>query len=155
MRGSCGCGSVTYELLSRPMFTHACHCKNCQTQTGGPFALNAILETDSLKLISGDLQPFKMATGSGLGQTVFRCSNCYVATWGHYAAAGNGFVYIRVGTLDDPSICQADVHLFTKSKLAWLTLPNDAPAFEEMYDREKYWPPEALMRRERVIEAKN
>tara|TARA_B110000003_G_scaffold82675_1_gene84401 strand:+ start:460 stop:873 length:414 start_codon:yes stop_codon:yes gene_type:complete len=137
------------------MFTHACHCKNCQTQTGGPFALNAILETDSLKLISGDLQPFKMATGSGLGQTVFRCSNCYVATWGHYAAAGNGFVYIRVGTLDDPSICQADVHLFTKSKLAWLTLPNDAPAFEEMYDREKYWPPEALMRRERVIEAKN
>jgi hypothetical protein len=34
-------------------------------------------------------------------------------------------------------------------------LPNDAPAFEEMYDREKYWPPEALMRRERVIETKN
>ena len=114
MRGSCGCGSVTYELLRRPIFTYACHCKNCRTQTGGPFVLNAILETESLKLISGDLQPFKMATGSRLGQTVFRCSNCYVATWGHYA-----------------------------------------PAFEEMYDREKYWPAEALMRRARVIEAKN
>ena len=57
MRGSCGCGSVTYELLRRPMFTHACHCKNCQTQTGGPFALNAILETESLKLIQiNDIQ---------------------------------------------------------------------------------------------------
>ena len=67
MRGSCGCGSVTYELLRRPMFVHVCHCKNCQTQMGGPFALNAILETESLKVISGDLQPFKMATGSGLG----------------------------------------------------------------------------------------
>ena len=55
-----------------------------------------------------------METGSRLGQTVFRCSNCYVATWVHYA-----------------------------------------PAFEEMYDREKYWPAEALIRRARVIEAKN
>ena len=60
MRGSCGCGSVSYELLRRPMFTHACHCKNCQTQTGGPFALNAILETESLKLI-GYLQALSRA----------------------------------------------------------------------------------------------
>ncbi len=32
--GGCACGAVRYRLTSDPLFTHCCHCLNCQRQTG-------------------------------------------------------------------------------------------------------------------------
>ena len=43
--GGCSCGAVRFKLTSRPMFTHCCHCLDCQKQTGGAFAINALMET--------------------------------------------------------------------------------------------------------------
>ena len=40
--GGCSCGAVRYRLTSRPMFTHCCHCLDCQNQTGSAFAINAL-----------------------------------------------------------------------------------------------------------------
>ena len=49
LSGGCFCGAVTYELTAKPMFVHACHCRDCQIQTGGPFAINAIIEAEHVK----------------------------------------------------------------------------------------------------------
>ena len=48
--GGCFCGAVRYQMTSRPMFVNCCHCRDCQRQTGGAFAINAIVETDRLEL---------------------------------------------------------------------------------------------------------
>ena len=29
LNGSCACGKVNYSILDKPLFTQACHCKNC------------------------------------------------------------------------------------------------------------------------------
>jgi hypothetical protein len=44
-----------------------------------------------------------------------------------------------------------DVHIYTRSKVGWLTLPETVPAFEAYYDLKALWPPESLERLEAVI----
>jgi hypothetical protein len=39
-----------------------------------------------------------------------------------------------------------DVHIFTRSKLPWVELPDSVPAFEVYYDSKTLWPPESLAR---------
>ena len=40
-----------------------------------------------------------------------------------------------------------DVHIFTRSKLPWVVLPADVPAFEVYYDTKALWPAASLGRR--------
>jgi hypothetical protein len=39
-----------------------------------------------------------------------------------------------------------DVHIYTKSKLSWVTLPDSVPAFEAYYDSTILWPAASLER---------
>jgi hypothetical protein len=55
-------------------------------------------------------------------------------------------LFVRGGTLDRPSEVTPDVHIFTRSKLPWITLPDSVPAFEVYYDSKTLWPPASLER---------
>ena len=48
--------------------------------------------------------------------------------------------FVRGGTLDEPASITPDVHIYTRSKLPWVTLPESAPAFEAFYDPKTMWP---------------
>ena len=54
--------------------------------------------------------------------------------------------FVRAGTLDDPSRVTPDVHIYTRSKLSWVALPESVPAFEAYYDMKKLWPAASLDR---------
>jgi len=43
------------------------------------------------------------------------------------------------------------VHIFTRSKLPWLRLPEGVPAVEVYYDMQKLWPAESLARRQAIL----
>ena len=58
--------------------------------------------------------------------------------------------FVRGGTLDDPSGVRPDVHIFTRSKLSWITLPESVPAFEVYYDTKALWPVASLERLEAI-----
>ena len=58
---------------------------------------------------------------------------------------------IRAGTLDEPSSVAPDVHIFTRSKLPWVTLPESTPAFDVYYDSKTLWPAESLERLDAVL----
>jgi len=49
-------------------------------------------------------------------------------------------------TLDDPSACPPDVHIFTRSKAPFIDLPDGVPAFEVFYSMQAQWPPDSLAR---------
>jgi len=59
--------------------------------------------------------------------------------------------FVRGGTLDQPDTVAPDVHIYTRSKVSWLTLPDAAPAFENYYDSGKLWPPASLTRLEAIF----
>jgi hypothetical protein len=54
--------------------------------------------------------------------------------------------FVRSGTRDDPTAVTPNVHIFTRSKVGWLTLPDGAPAFDVYYDPSEHWPTESLRR---------
>ncbi|MBS0502951.1 MAG: GFA family protein [Proteobacteria bacterium] len=139
MEGGCACGEVRYRLMSAPMFVNCCHCTSCQTETGSAFVVNAMIEADQVALLNGAPEPVVTPSESGKGQTVWRCPSCRVALWSNYAGAGPGVNFVRVGTLDDSAACPPDAHIFTRSKLPWVVLPEGTPAFEIFYDPATQW----------------
>jgi hypothetical protein len=144
--GGCTCRQVRYRLTSKPMFVHCCHCRWCQRETGTAFALNAMIESDRVELLSGEVEVVNTPSNSGKGQKISRCPRCRIAVWSNYSGAGDAARFVRVGTLDEPDRLPPDVHIFTMSKQPWVVLPAGTPAVAEFYDRTKLWPPESLER---------
>ena len=144
--GRCACGAVRYRLASEPLFVHCCHCLNCQRQTGSAFVVNVLIEADRVELLAGKPEPVAVPRSGGKKQRIWRCAVCQTALYSQYTSPRVRFV--RAGTLDDPSSVAPDVHIFTRSKLPWLTLPEPVPAFNVYYDTEKLWPEESLARLE-------
>jgi hypothetical protein len=150
LEGGCSCGAVRYRLKSEPMFVHCCYCRDCQRQTGSAFVLNALIETDRIEQLSGELEPVSMPTDSGRPHDIYRCPVCWTALWSDYGRRP-GLRFVRVGTLDDASALPPDVHIFTRSKLPWVALPKDVPAFEVYYDLKTLWPAASQERRRAIL----
>jgi len=146
LEGGCDCGEVRYALHGKPLFVHCCHCRWCQRESGSAFALNAMIESDRLRLLKGEPEAIDNPSASGKGQTFLRCPACKVALWSHYAGAGEKVSFVRVGTLDTPDACPPDIHIYTDSKQPWVILPDDVPAMPEFYSRKAQWPEESLAR---------
>ena len=147
MEGGCGCGNIRYRLAGRPLVVHACHCSWCQRETGTAHALNALYEADRVVHTAGEPEIIDTPSASGRGQKIARCPTCKVAVWSNYPQAGAAVRFVRVGTLDEPDRCPPDIHIFTSSKLRWVTLPPDARSVPQFYDLNAVWSPESLERR--------
>ena len=148
--GGCACGAVRYRLGSPPMFVNCCHCHDCQRQTGTAFVINAIIETDRIELLSGAPEAAAVPTDSGRLHDIYRCPDCRTALWSDYGHR-SALRFVRVGTLDDPSALSPNAHIFTRSKLPWVGLPADVPAFEIYYDMKALWPTDSLERRRAIL----
>ena len=55
-----------------------------------------------------------------------------------------GRIIIRTSTLNDSENFPPQAHIFTRSKVPWITLDDKIPSFESMYDRNKLWPKASL-----------
>jgi hypothetical protein len=150
LSGSCFCGAVRYRLMRPPMFVNCCHCRDCQKQTGGAFAINAVIERSAIELAEESQEPVRttVKTDSGRHHDIYRCAECHAALWSDYGRRGV-MVFLRVSTLDHA--IAPDVHIFTRSKLPWVVLPPGARSFEEYYDMQKEWPKESLARRVAIL----
>jgi hypothetical protein len=144
MGGGCSCGALRYRLTSAPLFVHCCHCLNCQRQTGSAFVINLLIEADRVELLAGEPQPVDVPRDDGSVQRIYRCPTCEVAVYSEYTSPA--FRYVRAGTLDEPRGITPDVHIFTKSKVDWVVLPESVPAFEFFYDMAEQWPAASIER---------
>jgi hypothetical protein len=124
LEGGCACRTIRYRLTESPLIVHACHCRDCQRLTGGPFVINVWIEGKFV-------EPGPVAPKSG---------DC---------------LFVRAGTLDTPEAVRPDVHIHTRSKLPWLSLPEGVPAFQTGYKIDDVWSAESKerLRRNRTGQA--
>ena len=149
MTGGCACGGVRYRLASEPLVVHCCHCLNCQRQTGSAFVVNLLIEADRVEMLGAAPQPVDVPRDDGSVQRIYRCPACEVAVFSEYG--GPAVRFVRGGTLDDPTGIEPDVHIYTRSKVGWVTLTATAPAFEVFYDAKTLWPAASLARLEALF----
>ena len=152
--GGCTCRYVRFRMTRKPLVVHCCHCRWCQRETGASFALNAMIESEYVSLIEGDVEIINTPSNSGKGQTISRCPKCHIAVWSNYAGGGEAVRFVRVGTLDEPDLMPPDIHIFTASKQPWVVLPPNTPAVPEYYKASEVWSQESLERRAALIARK-
>jgi hypothetical protein len=147
MEGGCSCGHIRYRLHGRPLIVHACHCTWCQRETGTAHALNAVYEADRVEHLKAEPEMVVTPSASGKGQRIARCPVCRIAVWSNYAGSGEATRFVRVGTLDDPSQCPPDIHIFTSSRQPWVTFGPNERVVPEFYDLKDVWSDESRERR--------
>jgi hypothetical protein len=111
--------------------------------------INLLIERDRVEVLAGEPQPVDVPRDDGSMQRIYRCPSCRIALFSEYTRPEIRFV--RGGTLDDPTGVAPDVHIFTRSKVDWLTLPDSVPAFEIYYDTRELWPAASLERLQAVM----
>ncbi len=151
LEGGCACGAVRYRLTSAPMFVHCCHCTSCQTETGSAFAINALIEADRVELLTGATEAVVTPSESGKGQVIHRCPDCRIALWSNYGGGGDRIRFVRVGTLDEPARLAPDIHIYTRSRLPWVDLPEGVPAVLVYYSSAELLPSASLERRAQAL----
>ena len=149
-KGRCTCGEVSYTLTNTPLFVHCCHCTWCQRETGSAFVLNGLIERSTVD-VTGTTDDIMTPSESGKGQIISRCPTCKVALWSVYSGVGDKFLFIRMGTLENPAQFPPDIHIFTSTKQPWVRLPDDVPVCDAYYRRSEMWPDASLKRREAVL----
>ncbi len=146
LEGGCSCKAIRYKLTATPLIVHACHCRDCQRITGGPFVINIWIESRFVDAGSAQPKSFPLKGGTGKLHEVFFCANCGTYVWSKYHIVPSDCLFVRAGTLDNPDAVKPDVHIFTRTKLPWFELPKDARAFESAYQLKDVWTAESLER---------
>ena len=142
LKGSCACGEVEYTIIDEPLFTQACHCKNCKKSTGSSFVIHTMIFEDDL-VLKGKVSSTELLTGSGKGYRAYFCVNCGVYLYCKYNIS-QGRAAIRTATLNNPITPEA--HIFVKDKDPWIDIINKEICYDVFYDIDKTWPEESLKR---------
>jgi hypothetical protein len=132
MTGRCLCGSVSYKLEAEPFAQALCFCTNCQRQTGTAFSVVIGVARDAFK-VEGDTLASIDTDGEIHGTTTHRhfCSACGSPIYSAIDAQPE-LVYVKAGTLDDPSWLEPNIEVFTRSALPWAPHLENAMRFETM-----------------------
>ena len=128
--GGCLCGAVRYhryQLNAEPVMVAVCHCATCQKNTGSAFSTNLAMPTDAVEIAGDGLTTYVEHVDAG-AMPFFRsyCSRCGSPICGQ-GKAYPGFVFIKAGTLDDPSWVTPTVHMWCAEKQPWVTIGDDVP----------------------------
>jgi len=129
LRGGCNCGAVRYEIAGPPLAVAACHCTSCRKQSGAPFSVNLIVRASAVT-VTGELSTFEDAdTESGVPLARQFCPACGTPIRSVPGAAAK-LVAVKAGALDAPGAFAPTLHIWTRSALPWVQIPDDLPRFE-------------------------
>jgi hypothetical protein len=139
--GRCRCEALRYALTDAPLFTHVCHCLDCQRRTGSAFSMTTIVLRDDLRVTHG--RTVMRATSPRSAEHA--CADCGAVIYVESTAFPVSYI-LRPGTLDDTSIATPQAHIWVCRKQPWLTLGDDVPQFEQQYHPATTWPAASLAR---------
>lgn len=132
LTGRCQCGQVRYEIRAEPMAVWACHCTDCQKQTGGAFALSVLVARDAVAVTAGRPAEWQRTADSGRTMACVFCPDCGTRLW-HNPAANAAVTILKPGTLDDTGWLVPVGHIWTRSAQPWFKIPADTINYEAQF----------------------
>jgi hypothetical protein len=119
---------VRYVVTTEPIRLLACHCKECQRQSGSAFAMSMPVKKDSLT-VTGLTKQTTRSADSGNEVTGVFCPECGVRIY-HILASAPDIVAVKPGTLDDTSWLRPDTFIWMKSAQGWVPVPEGVKTLE-------------------------
>ncbi len=129
--GSCLCGHIEYEYHGQIGPSSYCHCVDCRKVTGSAFLVSIRLDYSHLKIVSGN-QTKSYSKISDSGNEIIRefCPICGSPLF-TFSQSHPDCVWIKAGSLDDPSIVKPSHQIWTNSKVDWSEIPKDIKSFSK------------------------
>jgi hypothetical protein len=128
--GGCLCGSVRYSADAEPVVQGACHCSDCQHQTGGPFTVFVGVPTDAFSIEGETLGTYNTPGADHDGETQRSfCTSCGAPIFS-LSPLAPGVTLIKAGSLDDGSWLQPGVEFFMGSAQPWSPHFADAATYD-------------------------
>ena len=127
VNGSCNCGYIKYEVQLPFIFQAACHCIQCQKHTQSAFSLIGAASCDAFRLLQGKLKKWTKTADSGTRHDCFFCPECGNRIY-HQNPKMPEIIRLKLGTLEDTSIIEPQIHVWTQHKQDWFLLPDDSPS---------------------------
>ena len=118
LTGSCLCGAIRYTIDADVKELRACHCTNCQKQSGAQGTVNALLPSAAFRLTQGTPKRFTAVADSGRTLHRYFCGDCGSGIYSQ-REANPEMVVVRAGTLDDAPDMKITGHIWTKSARNW------------------------------------
>ena len=106
--------------------------------------INVLIEADRVEVTAGEPTAVDVPRDDGSTQRIYRCPACQIAVFSEYTRPE--ILFVRAGTLDEPARVAPDVHIYTRSKVPWLQLPDGVPAFDVYYKSKQLWPADKYAR---------
>ena len=127
MKGSCLCGSVTYEVDQFAAPIVHCHCQKCRKAHGSAFSTTGPALREHFRWLTGEelLSHFE----SSPGKRRHFCSKCgshLIAEWPEKPA-----VIIRMGCLDDDPGKKPKAHIWRSEGACWYDPTDELPQLAE------------------------
>lgn len=127
--GGCVCGAVRYRVQGPPVLGTVCHCRFCQTRLASAFAVMASFKEDAVEALQGQLSTVEHRSDeSGRWLRMNFCPRCGT-TVSHIAELRPGVRTIAAGTFDDPGWFRIDRHIWVRSKLPWVVIPEGVATY--------------------------
>lgn len=128
IKGSCLCGTVSYELQGEISQILLCHCSRCRKATGSAFAAVALVRAEDLHIVAGAQAIKKFDSAPGVGRHF--CQNCGSPLFSKREHAPE-LLRLRVGTLDTKLPTTPIAHVFVASKSEWFEICDSNPQYAE------------------------
>jgi hypothetical protein len=129
LQGGCQCGAIRYEITGELMGAGACHCRSCQYSTGGGPNYVALAPKDGFAVTQGAPKRYVKPGGSGAVVARVFCPDCGTPLWSEGTILP--FYPVKAGGLDDPSILEPAIHLWTSEAQPWHRIEPGRMAFPE------------------------
>ncbi|MYM60035.1 hypothetical protein GTG28_12450 [Vibrio sp. OCN044] len=126
--GSCGCGSLKYQIEGDPINSVFCYCKECQKTTGSDKWFGTWIPKNNFKIIEGSPLIYSRQGDSGKDLNLLFCPDCGVNICAE-VTVGN-FYSVAVSTIDDIHNIKPTMSIYTASAPNWAVFPADVPKFD-------------------------
>ena len=135
MYGACYCTEIRFRLTAAPIFTHACHCLNCQKRSGSAFAMSSFVLAENLEILKGEPEFYPEEVNMKI-LPVSRCPECETHLW---YTPDPRLLIVRTGLFGQSDIIP-QAHIFVDRKQPWVVLNDAMPQFATSYGNGMPWP---------------
>jgi hypothetical protein len=122
--GGCLCGAVRYQASGAAYGITHCHCRTCRRASGAPLVTWAGFDSDKFNFTQG--QPASYRSSEKVVRTF--CSRCGTALTYQRIDLPDS-IDVTLGSLDDPEQLNPQDHTWTESRISWIRLSDDLPAY--------------------------
>ncbi len=123
-KGSCLCGSVTWESTGEMRPIVGCHCSQCRKQTGYFYAATAA--DDDALTIKGDTLKWYRASPDNMPEAKRGfCTECGSALF--WKNEKENFTSILAGSIDGETDIRFESHIFVRDKPDWYDILDGQP----------------------------